>query len=230
MNPCSVLVVEDHDLLRQVTVDFLQRSGFDAHGAFCAEEMDEHLSEHPIDLLLLDINLPGEDGLSIARRMRAAQPQLGILMLSARDQACDRVQGYSDGADIYLSKPVDHQELLAAIQSLLRRLHPNPDKAAHRTLRLDMRSLSLSSDTLAVRLTAAEAVVLRSLALAPDRNRAYWQLLEALDLTVDASGKAALEVRMTRLRKKLTALDVAAPGIRSLHKKGYQLSFEVELI
>lgn len=226
MKPCTVLVVEDHDLLREVTVDFLLRSGFDAHGAFCAEEMDEHLARQPIDMLLLDIGLAGEDGLSIARRMRAAQPHLGILMLSARDQSNDRVRGYSDGADIYLSKPVDQHELLAAIHSLWRRLQGS-GQTDLRPLRLDMRSLRLSSGDQSVRLSAAEAVLLRSLTLAPERSRPYWQLLEALDLAVDAGGKAALEVRITRLRKKLMPLEVPAPAIRSLHKKGYQLSFEV---
>jgi DNA-binding response OmpR family regulator len=122
--PLNILVVEDHDDLREATVTALDSLGYAAHGADCAETMDEMLSDLSPDVLLLDLNLPGEDGLSIARRLRGALPNMGIIMVTARNQGRDITNGYDSGADIYVTKPTSPEELHAAIQALARRMQP----------------------------------------------------------------------------------------------------------
>lgn len=122
----DILVVEDHDGLRETTVLALQGMGHRALGAAGGRELDAALEGFRPDLLLLDLNLPGEDGLSIARRMRAARPGLGIILVTVREQVQDRVEGYGSGADLYLTKPTSLEELTAAIAALARRLRPVP--------------------------------------------------------------------------------------------------------
>lgn len=227
MKQWRVLVVEDHDELRHVTISFLSSRGFDATGAFCAEEMDEWLAHHTVDLVVLDLNLPGEDGLSIARRLRTSLPGLGIVMLTARDKPTDRAKGYEDGADIYLTKPAAHDELLGALNSLTRRLAPSQGKEL--VWRLDTAQHTLSGGLQSTQLTANEVQLLRALAIAPQRSLAYWQICEALGLEISDSNKAALEVRVVRLRKKLVAIGMVAPVIRSVHKHGYELLVGVQV-
>jgi CheY-like chemotaxis protein len=95
----NILVVEDHDDLREATVAAISAMGYTVQGGDCAEAMDEVLAHFRADVALLDLNLPGEDGLSIARRLRSAQPAIGIIMVTARTQANDFMQGYGSGAD-----------------------------------------------------------------------------------------------------------------------------------
>ncbi|MFA7243641.1 MAG: response regulator transcription factor, partial [Sulfuricellaceae bacterium] len=95
------------------------------------------------DILLLDLNLPGEDGISLARRIREVLPEVGIIMVTARRQARDKIEGYGSGADIYLTKPTSVEELDAAIQALSRRVRPAPALVTGR-LRLNPATLQLS--------------------------------------------------------------------------------------
>jgi CheY-like chemotaxis protein len=118
----GIVVVEDHDALRELTLDVLRDQGHKAVGIACAEEMDEAIGGMPVDLLIADLHLPGEDGLSLVRRFRAAQPLAGIILVTASTQVDIKVQGYNDRADIYLPKPVATEELLAAVRSISRRL------------------------------------------------------------------------------------------------------------
>lgn len=130
----NILVVEDNDSLRQATVAMLIRHGHWTTGLVCAEDLDDlRLNPQP-DLFIIDLNLPGEDGLSLSRRLRAAQPLVGIIMVTARSLLGDKLAGYESGADLYLAKPVDPAELLAAVESLGRRLHRTAG-APHRPTR-----------------------------------------------------------------------------------------------
>jgi DNA-binding response OmpR family regulator len=120
INPLNVVVVEDHDVLREVTLDALRVQGYHVQGVDCAEALGD-LPFQP-DLYIVDLNLPGEDGISLSRRLRAAQPEVGIIMTTARNSIAAKVEGYASGADIYLTKPCSLEELLAAVRSLARRL------------------------------------------------------------------------------------------------------------
>ena len=125
------LVEDDLDLLEDVAFA-LRDEGFEVVTCGCGQELDRAMAQTEFDVVVLDIGLPGEDGLSIARRLRASQPELGIVMLTARTVASARVKGMEEGADAYLGKPTDLRELALVIHALVRRLDAGkpPDASA----------------------------------------------------------------------------------------------------
>ncbi len=218
----NIIVIEDHDSLREVTVALLNEHGHQAVGLASAEAVDDEAGGRVADLYLIDLNLPGEDGLSLAQRIRSAHPAVGIIMVTARMQAEDKVQGYASGADIYLPKPVGPDELLAAIGALARRVNP-PAPPSAVTMALDQQRLVLRGPLLELHLVCAEATLLRALAIAPGQRLAYWQINEALGQLPDELNKASLEVRMVRLRKKLMQASGDGAALKSIRGHGYQL-------
>ncbi len=122
----NIVVVEDNDDLREAIVEVLSALGHRVLGLTCAEELGDEGAQAVIDLLVVDLNLPGEDGVSLTRRLRQIQPGLRILMMTARDTVRDKVSGYEAGADMYLTKPVSIEELTAAVQSLEQGLNATP--------------------------------------------------------------------------------------------------------
>lgn len=225
--PLNILVVEDHDDLREVTVQALAARGHNARGIDCAEDIDETMGHFSPDLLLLDLNLPGEDGLSVARRLRAAQPSLGIIMVTARDQAQDVMRGYGSGADIYVTKPVTPDELGAAILALTRRLYP-PTRDEHRLV-LNPQTMQLTGPNAQVDVSAQDHLILSALARARNHRLETWQLLEVLDKPADEPETRALVVHVVRLRKKLELAGATGPTIKAIRGVGYQLCLELSL-
>lgn len=126
MEPISrkILVVDDDARLRELLQRYLAEQGFTVRGVPDAREMDKWLARDAVDLLVLDLMLPGEDGLAICRRLRAAGNAIPIVMLTARGDEVDRIIGLEMGADDYLPKPFNPRELLARIQAVLRRRPP----------------------------------------------------------------------------------------------------------
>ena len=216
----TIFIVEDNDDLRETLCDALATQGHQVRGVDCAEAVPEQAGG-PIDLMIIDLNLPGEDGISLASRLRQAQPELGIIMLTARQQAEDRTTGYASGADIYLTKPTSMGELNGAIQALARRLKPLPCAVA--TLHLDSSRLELSGTGERVTLTPSEAAVLAAFGRASAQRLEHWQLIECLGKPDASYSKAALEMLIGRLRKKLQQAGAAPSAIKSLRGIGYQL-------
>jgi DNA-binding response OmpR family regulator len=118
----NILVFEDYLPLQTSLIEVLSKFGHHVQGIESAEAFDEEAQDHNVDLVIIDVNLPGEDGFSLARRLHAVQPSLGIIILTAKTDATDKVTGYECGADIYLTKPVGFDELMAAVNALSRRL------------------------------------------------------------------------------------------------------------
>lgn len=229
--PLRILVVEDHDDLREATVEYLETQGHTVLGMDCAESVDECSGLARTDVALLDVSLPGEDGISLARRLREAQPALGIIMMTARHHDADKIVGYDNGADIYLTKPVSPQALLAAINALVRRLHANPLLPhAAAALQLDMAARQLISPQGRIDLTEPEFSVLVGLARARDHQLESWQLIELLGKDLDHYSKSNLEVLIVRLRKKLELAGAPEPGIKAVRGRGYRLVVPVILI
>ena len=114
----NITVIEDHDALRAVTMEALRQQGHDVQGIDCAEALDDEVAGFHAQIFVIDINLPGEDGLSLARRIRKGNPSAGIIMASGRVHVDDRIAGYDSGADVYLPKPVAVEELLAAVTAI----------------------------------------------------------------------------------------------------------------
>lgn len=216
----NIIVVEDHDLLREVTVDALRSAGHDARGASCAEALDDELAGFRADVIVLDLGLPGEDGLSLARRIRAAQPEMGIIMVTARDERQDVLSGYGSGADLYLAKPVSPEELGAAVKALARRMRMSAPVAP---VTLSEGSMTLKGPLAQVGLSDQECSILTALCRAPGHRLETWQLIELSGRTADDHGKRALEVQIVRLRKKMELAGITGPLIKSIRGTGYQL-------
>ena len=218
----KILVVEDNDALREVTLTFLQHEGHYVRGIAQAEEIDDIPGGFVADVYVIDLNLPDEDGLSLTRRLRAAQPDVGIVIATARTQIGDRVLGYNSGADIYMTKPLDPQELRAGISALGKRLFTlGWQKQA---MVLDLKRMLLISPEAQVEMTASDALLLSALARAPGYKLERWQIAEIVGGTdAETPSASTLEMRISRLRKKLAAVGAPAPHIKAQHKFGYTL-------
>lgn len=224
----KILVVEDNDELREATLTFLQNQGHYVRGVAMAEDIHDVTGGFVPDVYVIDLNLPDEDGLSLTRRLRASHPNVGIVITTARTQIGDKVIGYESGADLYLSKPVHPQELMAGVVALGKRLRT----LLHRddTLVLNLSRQQLSGPAGATDLTSSDALILSALARAPGQSLERWQLGEIISAgKTDAPTAATMEMRIARLRKKLTTAGAPQPCIKALHKVGYTLCCPVVL-
>lgn len=223
----NIMVVEDHEALRSVTVEALARRGHNVRGVDCAEALPDEPGLFPIDLFVIDLNLPGEDGLSLAARLRAAQPDIGIIVVTARNQMQDRLAGYNGGADIYLTKPTSSEELIAAVRALARRIHPEDPAGA--SFSLSMVSLSLQGPKKKISLSSHESSLLAAFVRAKDQQLETWQLIALTEKPVNEASKKTLEVQMVRLRKKLQQVGADDFTIRSIRGQGYRLCIRLAL-
>jgi DNA-binding response OmpR family regulator len=219
--PLNLLIVEDNDDLRDSLADALGTRGHHVVAVDCAEAVPEQAELTRLDLAIVDLNLPGEDGLALAQRLREAQPGLGIIMLTARAQSSDKVAGYEHGADIYLTKPVSLQELAGAVQALGRRLKPAGHDGG---LELDTRRLCLiGADGSVTALKPQEAALLAAFVRAPQQRLEHWQIAGLLGMPDHDINKPALELHIVRLRKKLPGGTDDCSPIKAIRGWGYQL-------
>lgn len=221
----SIAVIEDNDDLRGAIVGALAAEGHRVIGIDCAEALAEQGARR-IDLAVIDLNLPGEDGLSLTRRLRQTDPEMGIIVMTARGRANDKRIGYESGADIYLAKPVALEELAAAISALSRRIRR---KAASATLRLDMRSLTVSGAGTTRPLSVQEAALLAAFARAEEQRLETWQIMEILEHGDRAPSRNALKVTLSRLAAKLRQTGAGERPIRAIRNWGYQLCESITL-
>jgi DNA-binding response OmpR family regulator len=205
--------------------------GHSVVGLDCAEALNDELGSKLADLLVIDINLPGEDGLSVAKRMREVQPDIGIIMLTGRSRLEDKIEGYDNGADLYLTKPVASGELNAAVNTLARRLSRLQQSSYDsEKLLLNSRNLTIKGPLGETHLTKAEYVLILSLTKAPGRELEHWQLFEILESEgAPEITKGALEAQTSRLRKKLTNVG-AGKALQALRLKGYRLCASVTIV
>ena len=225
----NIVVVEDNDDLRNLTCQVLHNEGHHAIGLACAEDLEDLGGGKPVDIFLIDINLPGESGISLSKRIRKVQPSVGIIIVSARTDLDDKVIGYDSGADLYITKPVVFAELTAAIRSFARRHEANRLDKASDTQTLTLDKLDVTGSAGVVKLTATEAMLLTALARAPAGKLETWQIAEMLEVSVDETMKSSIVMRIVRLRKKLT--DAGAEGIviEAIRNVGYQLLVHIKV-
>ncbi len=229
----SIAVVEDSDDLRESLVEVLAALGHRVVGFSCAEDLVDAPGSDTFGLLILDLNLPGEDGLTLAARLKRVQPNLRVIMMTTRTALGDRVQGYDAGADLYLPKPVAEDELLAAVRALARQNLAHPPGAfdrAETALQFDARTLELRGSGGGAALNATDVQLLSALCRAPGQKLMHWQLLQSLGLEVDDAGKANLAVRMTRLRSKLREAGCDGNALKALRSAGYQLCVTLRIV
>jgi len=233
LRPLAVALVEDDRLLREEIEIHLSASGFRVHPAGSALALDDIAGREPIDLYVIDINLPGENGLSLAARIRRTRPEAGIVILTARVALTDRLAGYREGgADAYLSKPVAPDELVLVLQGLGRRLRDTAD-IEEWTLSLRERTLSGPLPEQRFRLTHREKTLLVALIQARDNTVESAVLCDlfadenhSIELT-----KHALEELVARLRRKFKAVqpEGAESAVKSVWGHGYQLCIPITL-
>lgn len=222
----KIALVEDSDDLRDLLAREISRAGYHVLPAECADDLDELAAHTSFDLLILDLNLPGEDGLSIAQRYKRANPDLYIIMLTARGCEVDKINGYDSGADVYLTKPISSAELMAAIGSVSRRFKISDNETE---IGLNVRTMSLTG-TKTVELNRQEVVMLKALSESTNGNLPYYRLLELCgENEVNEQAKAALEVRVVRLRKKFIEAGVTDKSIRAIRGEGYQLLQRIKI-
>jgi DNA-binding response OmpR family regulator len=229
----NIVLVEDHDLLRTVTESVLNGAGHKVLALGCAEEVDEALSAMNPDLYILDLNLPGEDGISLARRIRRSHPRVGIIMTTVRSEVADRLDGYESGADIYLPKPTDPNELLAAAEALGRRLGPelgHDIPMGNSVLLLSTQIMRLVGVRQQVLLTFSEVQLLSALARAAGGMLERTQIASILELDMDEKSTASLEMRVARLRRKLTQASGHETPVRAIRGVGYKLCVPITVI
>lgn len=226
----NIVVVEDDEPLRQLITTVLKGEGHKVTGLEDAESINDEIGSQLIDLLITDLNLPGENGLSLARRFRTAQPNAGVMMVTGLDQVADKVSGYEHGADIYLTKPIDPAELIAAVHSFVRRHIATKHQADQDgTLILNPDQLTLQCAKKTISITRDEALLLAGLSRAPGHMLESWQIIELLEIDNPDYSKSALEVRIVRLRKKIAETGYQQPSIKSVRGKGYQLSLPLQV-
>jgi len=229
----TILLVEDDREIRTLLSDFLAGEGFEVDVADGGETMDRVIARRSPDLVVLDLMLPGEDGLSICRRLRA-RGDVPILILTAKTDETERIVGLELGADDYLGKPFNPRELLARIRAILRRAGGTPAEPPRRRLAfasfvadLDARYLETTAGA-RVPLTSAEFDLLACLLERPRRVLSRDQLLDwTRGRTADPLDRT-IDVTMSRLRRKLETVDSAAGVlITTVRNGGYLFAAEV---
>ena len=228
----NIVVVEDHKDLRATFVELLKNNGHHVLGLSCAEELSDSSSIQKIDVLITDLSLPGEDGISLAQRFRSTHPHAGIVMVTARTKVADRVSGYGSGADIYLPKPIDPNEMLAAVAALARRLpsqNAQQGNANPNLLSIDTQSMTAEGARGTTKLVSSELILLTSLARAQSQRLETWQLLQILGKSMDEQSIASLKVRFVRLRKKLVEIGAKDDCISNIRSTGYQLCVSIRI-
>jgi DNA-binding response OmpR family regulator len=224
-----ILIVEDNDNLREATQELLAQQGHQVTAMSCAEDVDDTPTRDVPDLYLIDVNLPGENGFSLAERIRKSHPAAGIVLMTARGQLEDRLLGYTCGADNYLVKPVEQSELLVCIQSLARRIKPAKPHA-EADLVLDVQALSLRGPLESVSLTYPESLLLMAMTRAVGQKLERWQAMQLIDAKDKGLSPANLEMRISALRKKLDTCGAPAEAIRTIRGFGYALSCHVKVL
>lgn len=229
----TILLVEDDPALRTLTTRALQENGFTVRPAGAAPEMWLAIEQGPVDLVLLDIMLPGTDGIALCRELRR-QSDVPIIFISAKGSETDRVVGLELGADDYIAKPFGTRELVARVRAVLRRPSMERREGARErgqvgfdgwTVNLPRREL-LSPDGALVELTGAEFDLLVALLDHPGRVIARERLIELSRTRLGDSSDRSVDVLVSRLRRKLGHAGAEAP-IVTVRGIGYMLKAPV---
>jgi two-component system phosphate regulon response regulator OmpR len=232
MNPPRILIVDDDAELQGLIVRLLAQEGWAVESALTIKDGERLLAQHRPAVVLLDVMLADGNGLDMCRQWRAQQPDLGILMVSARGDPMDRVLGLEVGADDYLAKPFEKRELVARVRALLRRHRPSEVAPAAAPLTamvfdglvIDLIRRSAVVDGKVVELSAIEYRLLLALAGAPGQP----QSRDALSTAAQVGGYRPLDrtvdVQVSRLRRKLSCASPGREWIDTVRSEGYVFS------
>jgi len=232
-NP-RVIVVDDDEDLRETLLDYLSENGLDVFDASNGVELRELLEEVSADLVILDLRMPGEDGLSLCRYIRETSNKMGVIMLTGVTDPIDRVAGLEVGADDYVAKPFEPRELLARIRSVLRRTRAievggatppaaETGKLTFAGCTIDMAARTVShSDNRQESLTQMETQLLQIFAERPGRILSRETLLNLTEGEASESFDRSIDLRIMRLRKKVEPDATDPRFILTLRGEGYR--------
>jgi len=222
-----LLVVDDEPKLRSLVQSYLSRQGYEVDTVGDGPSMDHYLQQQTVDLVILDLMLPGEDGLSIARRLRL-QSDVSIIILSARGEELDRIVGLEMGADDYLAKPFNPRELLARVRSVLRRNGASPEMPGSKTteyrfgdfcLHVDRHLLTRDGEP--VPLTSGEFTLLRTFLENANRVLDRNALLAKTKGYEHAPFDRSIDVCVGRLRRKIESDPSQPRYLKTVRGAGY---------
>jgi two-component system OmpR family response regulator len=237
MEPISdILIVDDDADIRSLLADYLETNGYRARTARDGVAMTKSLEDAPAGLIVLDLNLPGQDGLTLCRNLRA-KSDIPVIMLTARSQPLDRILGLEMGADDYLPKPFEPRELLARIRSVLRRSQtlPSGQRGARQTQQLGFAGWTLdltarhliNPDGLIIMLSGAELRLLKVFLDHPNRVLNRDQLLNLSQGREADPFDRSVDIQISRLRQKLNE-DARSPHIiKTVRNGGYVFAVAV---
>ncbi|MEE2526430.1 response regulator transcription factor [Hyphobacterium sp. HN65] len=215
-----ILVVDDDDRIRELIKRFLAQRGFRITTAADASRAQAKMRSMDFDLIVLDVMMPGMDGFELTGKVRENR-ETPILLLTARGEAEDRIRGLSLGADDYLSKPFEPEELVLRINNILRRARPagtEHKKVRFGRFQFDISNGSLIENGAPVRLTGGEETLLKALAREVGQTVSRYDLCE-----LTGGGERAVDVQMTRLRRKLEADPRQPVHLQTIRGEGYKL-------
>ena len=231
LTEAHLLVVDDDERIRGLLQKFLIRHGFWVSVARDAAQARRLLGGLEFDLIVLDVMMPGEDGISLTRELRK-DLTTPILLLTAKSDTTDRIMGLEAGADDYLPKPFEPKELLLRINAILRRVPKEESvSAGPRVLHLgsvkyDIDKGEMWNGTDPVRLTATESALMRIFAACPGEALSRTQLVEDLGHDGDQSQERAVDVQITRLRRKIEANPKQPRYLQTVRGAGYMLAVD----
>jgi two-component system aerobic respiration control protein ArcA len=229
-----ILVVEDEEVTRLNLVNLFQGEGYHVIEAVNGEEMYQKLEENPVNLIVMDINLPGKNGLILARELRQKQ-NIGLIFLTGRDNDVDRILGLEIGADDYLTKPFNSRELTIRARNLLNRTVAQPVIEEHKSVvrfngwTLDENSRNLTSPTgIARRLPKGEYRALRLMLDTPGKIFTREQLIRHMTGRELRPNDRTVDVTIRRIRKHFES-DIDSPElISTIHGEGYRFVGKLE--
>jgi two-component system OmpR family response regulator len=240
VSSAHILAVDDDPAIRQLIADYLHEQGFRVTSLASGRQIPDVMEREAVDLLVLDLRLPGEDGMDIARKLREAFPGLPIIMLTGLREEADRVMGLELGADDYLTKPFSPRELLARMRALLRRSRNQQTVAeglqkvrAYRfsgwELNVRLRRLTSPKSEI-VPLTNNEFNLLAAFLASPQRVLSRDQLLGSSRMHNDEVFDRSIDTHVGRLRKKLKSTGKKGSIIHTERGAGYVFNVEVEIV
>ncbi|MEZ9525621.1 two-component system response regulator TorR [Enterovibrio norvegicus] len=231
-----ILVVDDEVVTRTMVSGYFENQGYKVSQAADGKGLHNIMKEHHVDVVLLDINLPGADGLMLTRELRS-QSDVGIILVTSRTDAIDRIVGLEMGADDYVTKPIELRELLVRVKNLLWRISRSYKVANVESLRkeddkimtfsgwtFDINRRALTNSTDAVKLTKAEYEMLVAFTANPNRVLSRERILNLISHRVDAPNDRTVDVLVRRLRNKIE-VDPKKPQVFiTVHGEGYMFA------
>jgi two-component system, OmpR family, torCAD operon response regulator TorR len=239
LNDKHILVVEDEAITRTKLVGYFQHAGYRVSEAENKAQMNVVLDNHHIDLIMLDINLPDEDGLMITRNLRS-HSDIGIVLVTGRTDSIDKIIGLEMGADDYVTKPFELRELLVRVKNILWRISLTEQKSVIATedeedddlfhfgqCSFDIPKRKLLKNNIPIKLTKAEYDILVAFVANPSRVLSRERLLNLIEHRVDAPNDRTIDVLVRRLRHKIEENPKDPQIFTTIHGEGYLFAADI---